>query len=1135
MINLKVENNFCEFLIDEIVSRLKGSHPNYSRLILNQMPHRFIILGSLAPKICKGTIDSGEPEILESEESRRTIISERIKSISFLVESDRLELNISIYFYVFLRSVPTFEEQILFSIGYEGAIGDVIGEFKPSEAKIIDNIALVWERREIAIQEDLKLDLSQLKLSRKPRIISLKEKVIKALESQQKTIIVPKSDYLKICDCLGNKDKFLKSIAENSIEVSVKETAEKILDIALYIQCEEYQQNEKNLNKLKISIVNESIFDKRINKHHIDPAIFDCRLEIKMDREIVPFKMRDQFARASKEEIYVRANNCNAVYHKDRRLIITKNHFLYPEIRIKPRISTPDNHKIVPKFSTLSNLNEGGLKILEEIYMSLSRYYSDLSKEIPELKDGIEIMVNRYKAGLELLRTDVNAKRAFELMNKTFEYNSRGSYSEWRLFQIVFILCNLSDVAKMSNIDYVDLLNVSTGGGKTETYFGLCVFAAFYNRLIGRDFGTTAIIKFPLRMLSIQQLQRLIGIVAWSNYVKKEELLRGEDFSLGFFVGKSKDFPESSSEVIKSISTKPIKGKFIEKCPICGSEIYLKYDSKTLAILHYCSNSNCFMHNGLAIHYTHREIYRFLPTFIVSTVDKMSAVSYNRRFRSILGGRVKLCKKGHGYIPNGDWCQVSDSNSSNKKDTCRDKGDNVVLLNLGPCLMIQDELHLIREGFGSIDAHFETLIETMKEKFTGKGFKHICTTATISGAETQIYNLYLKKMLIFPPESTYEISKFFFEEVQESGEKIVGRYIVGLRPNLRDNQYATLLTLRYLILVILSILKDPGKFSIQLKIPESELIKILKKYMSYLTYHTKKADVHSISFYMRDVVESKFQYNPELNIGNILIKKTLTGDDTTEEVKELVKELSNFERATEPRIYVTSATNIVSHGVDISTWNIMIFQGMPRSTAEYIQALSRIGRISTGIVFVWYYPTRIRDLDFYKNFEVYHRTLNWHVEISPLTRWSKLAFEQTAPSVFCAAVLNYLSELKGATIYSDREFMKHFVNENTQEEKVEKNIKQIIEFITRAYIRDDKENHSERIASLVPKKVEEIRNYIVKDIKYSNPKSFFPSRLSIANTSGKYRLLYGLRGVQDMITLEYESHTYNFLKKNFGR
>ena len=48
-----------------------------------------------------------------------------------------------------------------------------------------------------------------------------------------------------------------------------------------------------------------------------------------------------------------------------------------------------------------------------------------------------------------------------------------------------------------------EVLHVMTGGGKSESYFGLVIFSAFWDRLSGKKFGTTAITKFPLRMLSI--------------------------------------------------------------------------------------------------------------------------------------------------------------------------------------------------------------------------------------------------------------------------------------------------------------------------------------------------------------------------------------------------------------------------------------------------------------------------------------------------------------------------------------------------------------------------------------------------------------------------------------------------------
>jgi ATP-dependent helicase YprA (DUF1998 family) len=59
----------------------------------------------------------------------------------------------------------------------------------------------------------------------------------------------------------------------------------------------------------------------------------------------------------------------------------------------------------------------------------------------------------------------------------------------------------------------VDVLWFPTGGGKTEAYLGLILIALFYDRLRGKERGVTALLRFPLRMLSVQQLQRILVVV----------------------------------------------------------------------------------------------------------------------------------------------------------------------------------------------------------------------------------------------------------------------------------------------------------------------------------------------------------------------------------------------------------------------------------------------------------------------------------------------------------------------------------------------------------------------------------------------------------------------------------------------
>ena len=97
------------------------------------------------------------------------------------------------------------------------------------------------------------------------------------------------------------------------------------------------------------------------------------------------------------------------------------------------------------------------------------------------------------------------------------------------------------------------------------------------------------------------------------------------------------------------------------------------------------------------------DVYRFLPSVIISTVDKMTAIGNNSKFHNILCGAEFKCPK-HGYTDKlkclvyGCGCDPLDYERVNMKDPA-------------PSLIIQDELHLIKESLGTYDSHYETLIE----------------------------------------------------------------------------------------------------------------------------------------------------------------------------------------------------------------------------------------------------------------------------------------------------------------------------------------------------------------------------------------------------------------------------------------
>ncbi len=70
----------------------------------------------------------------------------------------------------------------------------------------------------------------------------------------------------------------------------------------------------------------------------------------------------------------------------------------------------------------------------------------------------------------------------------------------------------------------------------------------------------------------------------------------------------------------------------------------------------------------------------------------------------------------------------------------------------------------------------------------------------------------------------------------------------------------------------------------------------------------------------------------------------------------------------------------------------MVVAGQPKSTAEYIQATSRVGRTDPGLVFTVFNWARPRDLSHYETFGHFHATFYRHVEALSVTR------SPTAPS-----------------------------------------------------------------------------------------------------------------------------------------
>ena len=1034
---------FADIMSNDVLAKLEGSHSDFLRFRSMNKPSRSIIIGSLSDADIK------------SNRSKTTVKNNNL-SIKFLLDKFNDSIEVIPSFSVFYRVFPTFEEQ-----------KEYVLELDDDNDK--HNFAKIWKRKNF-IGDPISLNLNFNSFE-----IDLSKFIDEIYEDE-------------LMFTAKNNDEILDFDEENDYYVALNSFKSGKIPkydwrCKVYLNKSDLIQDKHQFNLIEIGMVNLT------EKGKYETFLFDCNLEINLNRNIL-HDFIYSYDEDNEKKFYtnkLRTLNCHA-YFDSRDKINTIHYSRFEEEKKSPKIKIGD---FEATFEDLAS--EKCIDSLEKLYNLMDDFGKKCSVTLDNTKEfnNFKSSKSNFLNGITCLKKCPNALKAFKLMNKSFLENSKGKYSSWRIFQIVFIVSLIPEIIdKSSERKFCDLLHVMTGGGKSESYFGVVIFAAFYDRLIGKSFGVTALTKFPLRMLSIQQLQRISSIFMWAEKIRLEENILGDPFTVAYYVGNQDDFPKDNVDIIEIIKNEheDIPGKIISKCPICGKEVILHLDEDRSLILHKCVG--CDREFGLF--FTDFEIFRVLPTFIVSTVDKLAAIAMQQRLKNIFGGKLDKCSEGHGFISRNSKCDVIGC-----------EGENIpvnVDFNTGPSIIIQDEMHLVKEGFGTIDSHFETLYDAFSYDLSNEHYKYIVMTATVNGAEKQVKELYNRDLRIFPPKlENSEGEEFFFEYYKENDEHVCNRQIIGLKPNNVDNNSAIILSLRYVSEFIKSV-EENKNFASEIGINEKLLEKIINSYKSVLSYHLKIADVHNTRNYVgRNINDSNF---PIYRIDPM----TLTGADSLDDIREVISQVEGFKE--DKKLQLTSATNVVSHGVDIDNWNLMFFQGIPRSTSEYIQALSRVGRRFHGLIFLWFYPNRVRDISFYQNFQEYHKILQYKVEKVPIARWTKLGFKQTFTSVFNGAILNYLSDVLETPLYTVKDVKKALSNEN--------NKKLIIDFIKNAYVVDSEEIGSdyfeENIENEVNIRIDHLHNY-------KGAETFLP--YALADSPNVYfKTQTGMRGIQDSVNVK---------------
>lgn len=692
--------------------------------------------------------------------------------------------------------------------------------------------------------------------------------------------------------------------------------------------------------------------------------------------------------------------------------------------------------------NALSPLVEAyGKWIDSQRYAQLGR--DSLEKTRADLMNKAERAKERIQEGIALLGSNSQILRAFQLANQAMHVaalqadRSRedprytgGAQPEWRPFQLAFVLMNLPSVSDPAHKDrkLAELIYFPTGGGKTEAYLGLIAFTLILRRLRGKGTahegrGVAVLLRYTLRLLTLDQLGRAATLICALEELRKRlpKELGNARFTVGLWVGSTasanrlKDVHQQLSDYTPGRTDSPFP---LTTCPWCGEDIKIqniklvdlegKPTKKNFArAAVYCDNSSCLYTElkvpglGLPVLFVDEQIYQDVPSFLVATVDKFAMMPWRGDAGMLFGCATHVDdQRAYGVMHQSPL-------------GARALPDGL----LPPELVIQDELHLISGPLGTMVGLYEAAVDYLCERPIGgtpRPPKVVCSTATVRRAREQIQALFGRPVCLFPARGIDDGDNFF----SKVDDKKPGRLYVGVGAPGRALRAVSVRTYAVLLAAAQKHFNAKGE-------PKQPA----DPYMTLVGYFNSLRELGGMRRLVEDEVRNRVKdiedgKRPLLFMGphpwaadrTLKMPAELTSRESTDRVKDTKRRLAARRTSPDPEpLDVVLASNMISVGLDIDRLGLMVVTGQPKTTSEYIQATSRVGRAYPGLVVTCLNVMRPRDRSHYERFVGYHESFYREVEATSVTPFSGQALDRGLVGSLLSMVRHAIPEMESPT------------------------------------------------------------------------------------------------------------------------